>query len=157
MLKLYKRIEGVLHYHEAWEDDGKIVEHWGKAGLKGKFVEHPAPATSGARALRKVLKPALEKGYAPVPARRMAVVLVEYVIKGFGTPADLKKRHELEDLLNEVLGWTGLGHCDGGSIGSGTMGACCFVVDAELARRVLKSKLKGTRFANYSRIYVEGP
>ena len=155
MLKLYKRIGGVLHYHEAWEDEGKIVEHWGKAGLKGKVIEHAAPAKPSARAVKKLLKPALDSGYAPVPEDEMHIVMVEYAIKGFGSPADLKKRHKLEDHLNELLGWTGLGHCDGGSIGSGTMEACCLVVDAELAKRVLKSKLKGTRFGNFSRIFVE--
>lgn len=51
----------------------------------------------------------------------MHVLLVEYVVEGMGAEADLEKRHELEDILNESLGWSGLGHCDGGSIGSGTM------------------------------------
>jgi hypothetical protein len=157
MLKLYKRIDGVLHYHEAWEDDGKIVEHWGKVGLRGKVTEHPAAAKSGTRALKKVLKGALDSGYAPVPDRKMSVLMVEYAIKGFGKPADLEKRHKLEEFLNDMLGWTGLGHCDGGSIGSGTMDACCFVVNAEIAKRVLKSKLKGTRFGNHTRIFVEEP
>jgi hypothetical protein len=72
-----------------------------------------------------------------------------------GTPADLEKRHKLEDRLNETLGWTGIGHCDGGSIGSGTMEACCLVVDFEAAKRVIEADLPGTEFADFSRIYVE--
>ena len=74
-----------------------------------------------------------------------------------GTPKDLEKRHALEERMNETLGWTGVGHCDGGSIGSGTMEVCCFVVDFDTAKRVIEEDLKGTKFADYSRIYEEGP
>ena len=69
--------------------------------------------------------------------------------------ADLDKRHKLEDKMNEVLGWTGLGHCDGGSIGSGSMEACCFVVDFDVAKNVIEKILKGTELENYTKIYDE--
>jgi hypothetical protein len=57
--------------------------------------------------------------------------------------------------MNETLGWTGLGNCDGGSIGSGTMEVCCFVVDFKIAKRVVEKDLKNTKFADYSRICDE--
>lgn len=69
-----------------------------------------------------------------------------------GTATDLDKRRALEDRMNETLGWTGLGHCDGGSIGLGTMEVCCCVVDFDIARCVIEEDLKGTEFADYSRI-----
>jgi hypothetical protein len=47
-----------------------------------------------------------------------------------GSTADLDKRVAVEELMNEGLGWTGLGHCDGGDIGSGTMKIFCYVADA---------------------------
>lgn len=40
MLKLYKRIKRVLHYHEAWAYGAKIIEHWGIVGERGKTAEH---------------------------------------------------------------------------------------------------------------------
>jgi len=40
MLKLYKRIDGVLHYHEAWRDAGTVTEHWGMVGEQGESREH---------------------------------------------------------------------------------------------------------------------
>ncbi len=58
--------------------------------------------------------------------------------------------------MNETLGWSGLGHCDGGSIGSGTMEVCCFVVDFDIAKSVIEADLKSTEFDDYSRIYDEG-
>ncbi len=57
--------------------------------------------------------------------------------------------------MNETLGWTGLGNCDGGSIGSGTMEVCCFVADFEVAKSVIAANLKGTEFENYTRNYNE--
>ncbi|MGH8498656.1 MAG: hypothetical protein ACRERV_07615, partial [Methylococcales bacterium] len=69
--------------------------------------------------------------------------------------ADLKKRHSLEDRLNDLLGWTGLGNFDGGSIGSGSMEVCCYVVDFDIAKAAIESELAGTKFADYSRIYDE--
>lgn len=58
--------------------------------------------------------------------------------------------------MNETLGWTGLGSCDGGSMGSGTMEVCNLVVDFERAQKVIRADLAETEFANYSRIYLEG-
>ncbi|WP_201778926.1 hypothetical protein [Rhodopirellula islandica] len=57
--------------------------------------------------------------------------------------------------MNETLGWTGLGHCDGGSIGSGTMETCCIVVDFEIAKRVIAADLAGTKFADFTQIILE--
>jgi hypothetical protein len=71
------------------------------------------------------------------------------------TTAQLDKRHRLEDRLDDTLGWTGLGAVDGGSIGSGTMEVCAFVVDFDLAKKVIEADLAGTEFADYTRIYDE--
>lgn len=44
--------------------------------------------------------------------------------------------------MNEVLGRTRLGDCEGGSIGSATMEFYCFVVDFDFAIKGIKTKLK---------------
>lgn len=72
-----------------------------------------------------------------------------------GTDTDLDKRYSLQDRMNETLGWTGLGNCDGGSIGSGTMEVCCFVVDFGIAKKVIERDLRETEFADYTRIFDE--
>ena len=72
-----------------------------------------------------------------------------------GCGEDVEKRYLLQDRMNETLGWTGLGHCDGGSIGSGTMEVCCYVVDFENAKNVIENDLMGTEFEDYLRIYDE--
>ena len=72
-----------------------------------------------------------------------------------GNDNDLEKRVKLEERMNETLGWTGLGLCDGGSIGSGTMEICNFVVDFNIAKNVIENDLKNTEFSDYTRIYDE--
>jgi hypothetical protein len=156
MLKLYKRIKRVLHYHEAWASGAKITEHWGIVGERGKAAEHKRnKKISAAKNLKQVLAQPLAEGFKPIDDDVYAVLLIEYPVNGMGTTKDLDKRHALEDRMNETLGWTGLGNCDGGSIGSGTMEVCCLVVDFKIAKRVIEKDLKDTKFADYSRIYDE--
>ena len=57
--------------------------------------------------------------------------------------------------MDETLGWTGLGYCDGGSIGSGTMEVCCLVVDFDTAAKLIEADIQETEFADYTRIYPE--
>jgi len=141
MLKLYKRIDSVLHYHEAWAAGRQIVEHWGPVGERGESKQHKIPKKADEdEFIEQIVKPARDAGY---------------VIDGFGTKKDLKKRHALEARMSETLGWVGLGECDGGSTGSGTMEVCCFVVDFDIAKRAIAADLAGTEFADFTRIYRE--
>ena len=158
MIKLYKRTTaGQLDYHEAWMDGDEIVEHWGRVGDRGEQRTHaPVPGSTADAAIERVLASARANGFAPLRNGDLRWLLVEYPVDGMGTSVDLQKRHALEDRLNETLGWTGLGHCDGGSIGSGSMEAACLVVDFETARAVIEADLEGTEFADISRIYDQG-
>jgi hypothetical protein len=156
MIKLYKKVDGVLRYHEAWEDDGTITEHWGIVGERGESREHTVPIRRSEEAvLLEVLKPALDNGYTELDEEDLKILLIEFRVDAMGSPSDLDKRHALEDRMNAKLGWTGLGHCDGGSIGSGSMEVCCMVVDTDIATRVIEDDLKNTEYADYSRIYEE--
>ena len=157
MEKLYKRVNGTLHYHEAWDNGKKIIEHWGVVGEKGKTREHPLTAGADPEdAISTVLEAALEKGFEPIADEDHAVLIIEFNVKGFGTKDQLPQRHALQERMDETLGWTGLGHCDGGSSGSGTMEVCCLVVDFDIAKTVIEKDLEGTPFRAYSRIYNEG-
>jgi len=156
MIKLYRVTKGrVSEYHEAWCTDFTITEHWGNLGERGCSREHVlAEADDPDEALEAVLAPARAAGYAELDDLELQALLIEYPIQGLGCAADLNKRHALEDRLNELLGWIGLGQCDGGSIGCGTMEVCCLVVDFELARRIVEADLAGSVFGDYSRIFT---
>jgi hypothetical protein len=159
MKKLYQLDEGGRPslYHEAWVDGDSVVEHFGRLGTQGEAKTHrPGWLSSAEKKLRQVLRAPIAKGFREVPIEDHAVLLIEYQIDGFGSPQDLDKRYALQDRMDEKLGWTGLGHCDGGSIGSGTMEVCCFVVDFATAKSVIEQDLQGTRFSHYTRIFEEG-
>ena len=156
MLKLYIGEGEKMVYNEAWIDGDSIVEHIGKIGTKGRTRYHERdPELSDEQNIKRILEPAVRGGYKQIDLEDHAMLLVEYAVDGFGTPDDIEKRYRLQDRLDETLGWTGLGHCDGGSIGSGTMEAACFVVDFAIAKEVVENDLRGTEFENFTRIYNE--
>lgn len=155
MLKLYKLIDNQLHYWETWDKDEKTaIVHWGIVGQRGEDKEVKGGFFSNFRKkVQEEIDEKVKEGYAEFDETKMAFLEVEYKIEGFGTDQDLEKRHRLEEHLNELLGWTGLGHVDGGSIGSGTMEAGCVVVDFDIAKKVIEDNLKNTEFGEYSRIF----
>ena len=155
MLKLYKLTDNQLYYWETWDKDEKTaIVHWGIVGQRGQDNEIKDELLSNFRkTVQKEIDEKLNEGYAEFDEEKVSFLEVEYKINGFGTEQDLDKRYRLQGKLDEILGWTGLGNIDGGGIGSGTMGACCIVVDFEIAKKVIEEKLKDTEFADYSRIY----
>lgn len=155
MIKLYKLIESKLHYWETWDKDSKTaIIHWGVVGQRGQDREVKGGLFSNFRsAVQKEINEILKEGYEEFDEGNMIFLEIEYLIDGFGTEEDLDKRHRLEERLNELLGWTGLGHVDGGSIGSGTMEAGCVVVDFDIAKEIIQEDLKDTEFSDYSRIF----
>ncbi len=155
MIKLYKLHDNKLHYWETCDKDEKTaIIHWGIVGQRGQDKEVKGGLFSNFRSIvQKEINEKLKEGYEEFEEHNMTFLEVEYLIDGFGTEEDLDKRHRLEERLNELLGWTGLGHVDGGSIGSGTMEAGCVVVDFEIAKKIIEEDLKDTEFSNYSRIF----
>lgn len=156
MNKLYRKAEDGIHYWETWEVDGVHTVHWGKVGERGQEKEfRNFLLRSAAKTVQAQIEEKTAEGYEELPEEEWQSLLIEYAVSGMGSPTDLDKRHRLEERLNETLGWTGLGHCDGGSKGSGTMEVCCLVVDFEVAAKVIEADLQGTEFADYTRIYRE--
>jgi predicted DNA-binding WGR domain protein len=157
MLKLYSKADGKFRYHEAWVDDDGLVEHWGAVGTKGRTRTHPLNNTlAESTQVRRLLAPIRAAGFKPLRANQHRMLVVEYKIRGFGSSNDVRKRHKLQDRLANLLGWLGLGHCDGGSMGHGVMDVCCLVVDFAVAQRAIIRDLRDSSFANYVRIYDDG-
>lgn len=155
MLKLYKQKDNQLWYWETWDKDEKTaIVHWGIVGEQGENKEVKGGLFSNFRKnVQKEIDQKLKEGYTEFDEDKISFLEIEYSIEGFGTEQDLAKRHRLEQKMDGILGWTGLGHSDGGSIGSGTMEVGCMVVDFDIAKKVIEKSLKGTEFENYSRIF----
>jgi len=158
MLKLYRLDGAKKEYWETWDNgDGKHTVHWGDLGTRGASKIIQASGSEGASDIvQRLAEKQIADGFRPVDLEQHAVLMIEFTVEGMGSKADVEKRHRLEDRMNETLGWTGLGACDGGSIGSGTMEVCNFVVDFEVAKQVVMADLAESEFSNYSRIYDEG-
>ena len=154
MIKLYKTLDNELHYWEAWDNENNSATiHWGKVGQKGdsKIIKSRL-FSNYFKEIQKESRKKLNSGY--VNAEDMNIMFLEivYSIEGMGNENDLNKRHTLENRINELLGWTGLGHVDGGSIGSGTMEVGCEVVNFDIAKKVIIENLKGSEFSDYKEI-----
>ena len=72
----------------------------------------------------------------------METLIIQYKVDGNGTTDDFDKRVEVEELMEECLDGSGLGNCDGGDLGSGTMNVFCFVTDPNKAQRVIVDNLR---------------
>ncbi len=157
MLKLYRFGNDCKEYWETWDDgEGTHTVHWGILGTPGNTKTFKTTLFQKAEAaIQKEIERVTSEGFKSINSAAHANLMIEYAIDGMGTAADLEKRHRLEERMNETLGWTGLGACDGGSIGSGTMEVCNFVVDFQLAKTVIEKDLAGSEFANFTRIYDE--
>ncbi len=155
MLKLYKLSDTDKKYWETWDNgDGSHTVHWGELGTRGQSKEvKGALLKKPEKIIQKEVDEMVAKGFMPIDDE--FTLLIEYSIDGMGSKEDVEKRHRLQERMDETLGWAGLGNCDGGSIGSGTMEVCNFVVDFETAKKVIENDLKGTEFENYTRIYDE--
>lgn len=155
MIKLYKLIGDQLNYWEIWEKEIKTaIVHWGIVGEEGQHTEIRGGYFSDFRKMiQKKIDEKQKEGYTEFDEDKVSLLEIEYNIDGSGTKQDLDKRHRLEKKMDEILGWVGLGHTDGGSIGSGTMEVSCVVVDFDIAKRMIEEKLKDTEFGDYTSIF----
>ena len=144
MIKLYKAGDD-LRYWEAWSTDTEVTVHWGVAGHVGETREFQLkPGENPNAIIAREAKQPKKDGYRKMPASKLQRLVIQYRVSGMGEVYDLDKRAKVEELLNECLGWKGLGHCDGGDLGSGTMNVFCFVVDAKTAVPHVLEELKAS-------------
>lgn len=155
MITYYKSINNKLHYWKTWDKDAKTgIVHWGIIGHPGQNKEVKSGLlASHTSKIQKEIEQNIRDGYAPFDEENYVPLEIEYKIEGFGTEQDLDKRHRLEEKMDLIMFWTGLGKTNGGSIGSGTMEVGCSVVDFEITKKVVTAHLKNTEFEDYSRIF----
>lgn len=161
MLKLYHRNTAgqFIAYHEVWvePENRRIIEHWGNLGEVGDTASHRVWLLGRLETqIDRILAPARAAGFTEISEADGSVLLVEYQLQGGDDDEAMDKRQDLEERLNEILGWTGLGYCDRGRSGTETMAAECFVVDVDLAMQIITDALsEDDYFRDYSRIYKE--
>lgn len=143
MLKLYNFDDSKPRFWEAWDNNRTITVHWGTLGTRGKNSEVKLAKGQDADALINELSAEPRNdGFRELTEEEEVVFIIQYRLDTWGSVDDLDKRHQIEDLMNECLGWTGNGHCDGGDIGSGSINVWCFVADPHAAAKVAAKDLK---------------
>ncbi len=156
VLKLYKRLPDAIHYWEAWNDGRKLFVHFGILGHKGKTREIPLRWFERAsNAVSREASGPRGEGYAELPAEAHTQIVVQYRTAGWGNASDLEKRYQVESIINDCLGLTGNGDCDGGDIGSGTINAFSYVVDPVLAMHTIVDSLRTAGLLQGAIIAVE--
>ncbi len=143
MIKLYKNQNSVMHYYEAWDNDKEVVVHWGELGNVGENKTVAIKQGENAdNVVERELSFPRSQGYKEIKIEDHKTLVIQYKTETWGDEKDLEKRHKVENLVNECLGWTGNGHCDGGQIGSGSMEVFAYVVDPYIACKSLVDELK---------------
>jgi hypothetical protein len=143
MVKLYRTSRGVTEYWEAWITATDVTIHWGKLGEEGETRELPHEAgLHPSEIIKREAKPFRAAGFKPRKPKELHSIVIQSKVEGRGSVNDYDRRVQIEELMNERLGWSGLGHCDGGDMGSGQMNVFCYVVDSAIAERVIVGALK---------------
>ena len=160
MFRLLKRDESgkIAAYHEVWVEFSprRIVEHWGYIGARGDTDAHRIKLLrSLERQIDDILDPARALGFSEIDPSEYSTLIVEYALSDAWRRDDELKIREAEDALTEVLGWTGLGSCDGDTITETAIEFTCRVLDIDLAKSRIEEQMADTEFADYSRIYQE--
>ncbi|MEM6652141.1 MAG: hypothetical protein AAGA72_14565 [Pseudomonadota bacterium] len=160
MIRLFKSDESgkPVAYHEAWVEPQhrRIVEHWGYVGDAGETATHRVHILGSLeKQFTGVLEGARALGFEELSESAYATLIIEYEATGEGSVTDRDKQEDIEDALNEKLGWLGLGFCDEGRIGDNRIEICCRVLDPDLATTVIAESLDASVFCDYSRIYQE--
>jgi hypothetical protein len=157
MIRAYKEVNDDLLYFHIWEEDEtNAVFYQGAMGDKGE-LEHVT--TKIADELTDIINKKVDElndtGWSGIDDDEYDVLIIEYKIGEEASEKDQVKHQAVQERMNEVLELTGVGWCDGGSIGEGTMEICCVVFDYQLAYDIINEDLNETEFEDFSRIYVE--
>ncbi len=144
----YKTDDTHVFYREAWADSLRVVLHWGIVGQRGETKEYTAGRNSEVAELSgKLAKESQVLGFR-IYEQDDYKNLTARCTSTEGAVA-VTDRNGIEDSFNEILGWTGLGWCDGGESDETGWTLICFVVDCSQARQVIESQLRD-RLQKYS-------
>lgn len=166
MLRLYKKDEqGKLDYAEYWIYEGKATVHYGKVGEIGQVEEIEDDFnTEEEKAMFRefFIKKFSSQGFEEIDEDAKYFVVIQYPLKSFsGTKRDRWLKDKVTSILDEELGWKGLGFVDGFDIGvmlnkdrdKFALNIFCIVVDEEIAIDTIKNVLKKNK-CDYEKIKI---
>jgi predicted DNA-binding WGR domain protein len=153
LIKLIKQEDDEAIYWEVWQNGRTLIIHYGTVGDTGETEEVKLPKLKRAeKVMDELAEEKVNEGFEYLEEDELIELVVQYSYKEDEMQTALKLRHSVEDLMNECLGWTGNGLCDGGDIGSGTANIINYVVDVEKAARTIIEELKNNNLLQGAKI-----
>lgn len=145
MLKLIKTINEQYHYWEVWNEGKTIIEHWGIVGNTGESKEMKVSLFQRTnKVMDNLADEKVKQGYVFLDEDQLPEIIIQHTNEGLSMKEAFEKRHQIEGLINECLGWTGNGFVDGGEmeVKSFLTNVFCPVVDVEAACKTILKELK---------------
>lgn len=145
MIKMIKQTDEDTFYWEIWEEeeDQELLEHFGIVGDQGESRRFALPTGEDAEVwMEEIAEERESEGYEYLDEEELHELVIQYSYEEDQIEEALERRHAMEELMNECLGWTGNGHCDGGDIGSGTTNIFTYVVHVERAVKSILEELQ---------------
>lgn len=134
MIRLLKKEEKEWRYWEGWyeEKEQLYVAHFGKVGETGDhyavLAEHVEGGTH--QVLQAWADERKETGYVDVKSADLRLLTIQFPHL---QESDTESRYAIEYMLDECLGRTGNGHCDGGDDSRQGLALICRVVQMDKA------------------------
>lgn len=140
-------------YWEVWEDDKTLQVHYGLVGNTGNTEEVKLNFFEKAeKVMEKLAEEKLNEGYEHLDEEELIELVVQHPYVEAQMEEALERRHIVEHLMNECLGWTGNGFCDGGDIGSGTTNVVNYVINVKKALKTITKELSDNNLLNKVKI-----
>ncbi|MDA2175392.1 hypothetical protein [Bacillus cereus] len=148
MIKLIKQEKDKLLYWEVWEEDKKtLIVHCGCVGDTGEMYEIELyPFQRVEKEMKELADEHLADGYKVLDEEELIEFVLQYDYTENQLEEALEKRNQVQEIMDEALGWSGNGHCDGGDIGSGTINIFNFVIEVDKALQTTLEELENQRF-----------
>lgn len=155
MVKLYKKTDGQIQYFEVWlNEDNTITSHSGTLGDVGETENLDSDSNDGLPVkvqMDKLIFEARQNGYEVIDDMTELVIQFSYSINDARKDVE-QEVVDIESIVNNCLGWTGNGHCDGWNIDAGKVNMFCFVMDKDIAVETITDEVESGELLNDLRI-----
>jgi hypothetical protein len=139
-------------FWQIWSRPGVLVSHRGVIGQRGAVTERAVSSEEAEEAIfHQAVREAEAEGYVALENITHSQVLVNYNVSTWEVEEIESFKNTAQGVIGDVLGWVGIGYCDGFTLGREGLTMWCIVVDHELAVPTLLAGLDKNRL-----LYDEG-
>lgn len=147
MISLYKKEQDSMLYAQCWVNDGVAVIYTGTLGQDGNTSKQDCFDEEGF--MEKFIQEYTHQDYAEIAVEQQFQLVLQWPMKTrTGSNYNRGIRDRATEILNELLGWKGLGYVDGFDMGKSAnpkeefvLNIFCNVVDEKLALKWIMDTL----------------